>query len=126
MPVRGKCKMAVSFAVAVLAVAAPLIAGQIKGEIKSIDRASSQAVLHDEETNKDVTVNLAALAKSVSSRLGKGVDVFRNLRPGVKVVVNEGIVASSVEIDVSKPTVRGPILQEFWRNFTHNLFKPLL
>ena len=71
MPVRGKCKMAVSFAVAVLAVAAPLIAGQIKGEIKSIDRASSQAVVHDEETKKDLTVNLAAVAKSVSSRLGK-------------------------------------------------------
>jgi hypothetical protein len=118
--------MAVSFAVAVLAVAAPLIAGQIKGEIKSIDRASSQAVVHDEETKKDLTVNLAAVAKSVSSRLGKSGDPLRDLRPGVKVVVNEGVVASSVEIDTSKPKVRGPILQEFWHNFTHNLFKPLL
>ena len=36
------------------------------------------------------------------------------------------MVASSVEIDESTPKVRGPILQEFWHNFTHNLFKPLL
>ena len=126
MHARGKLKFAVSFAVAALAVAAPLVAGQIRGEIKSIDRASSQAVIHDEESKKDVTVNLASLTKPSSSRLGKNVDLLRDLKPGVKVVVNEGVVASSVEIDESTPKVRGPILQEFWHNFTHNLFKPLL
>ena len=87
---RGKLKFAVSFAVAALAVAAPLVAGQIRGEIKSIDRASSQAVIHDEESKKDVTVNLASLTKPSSSRLGKNVDLLLDLKPGVKVVVNEG------------------------------------
>ncbi len=36
------------------------------------------------------------------------------------------VVASGIEISNSQPKVRGPILQEFWHNFTHNLFKPLL
>jgi hypothetical protein len=119
-----RLKFAIGLAVAMLAVAAPLIAGQIKGEIKSIDRSGSLAVIRDEETKKDVTISLVSLAKS-SSRLGKNVEL-KDLKPGVKVVVNEGVVASSVEIDVSKPKERGPILQEFWHNFTHNLFKPLL
>ena len=61
MRFRHSSKLAVSFAVAALAVAAPLIAGQIKGEIKSIDRSKSQIVVHDEETKKDVTVSLASL-----------------------------------------------------------------
>jgi hypothetical protein len=126
MQARGKLRFAVGFAVAAMAVGAPLIAGQIKGEIKSIDRASGQAVIHDEESRTDVTVNLGSLKKPAASRLGKTVDVLQDLKPGVKVVVNEGVVASSVEIDRGAPRVRGPILEEFWHNFTHNLFKPLL
>jgi hypothetical protein len=125
MKVSGKRRIAISLAVAALALAPPMVAGQIKGEIKSIDRSTSQAIVHDEETEKDITVNLASLARPASSRLGKNVEL-RDLKPGIKVVVNEGVVASSVEIDESQPRVRGPILREFWHNFTHNLFKPLL
>jgi hypothetical protein len=124
MQLSHRLKFAISFAVAIVATAAPLIAGQIKGEIKSIDRTGSLAVIRDEETKKDVTISLVSLARS-SSRLGKNVEL-KDLKRGVKVVVNEGVVASSVEIDTSQPKVRGPILQEFWHNFTHNLFKPLL
>jgi uncharacterized protein len=109
-------KVALAFVVAALAVAVPLIAGQVKGEIKSIDRSSSQMVVHDEETKKDVTVSLSALTVKNTGRL----------KPGVKVVVNEEFVASNVSVDESKPRERGPILREFWHNFTHNLFKPLL
>ena len=118
-------KLAVTIAVAVLAAAAPAIAGQFKGEIKSIDRSNSQAVIHDEETKKDVAVSLASLTSKTSSRLGKGADL-KDLKPGIRVVVNEGVVASSIEIDEGTPKVRGPLLQEFWHNFTKNLFKPLL
>ena len=109
-------KLALAFLVAILTVSVPLLAGQIKGEVKSIDRSSSRMVVHDEETKQDVTVSLTALTGKVTSVL----------KPGVKVIVNEGFVASSVSIDESKPKQRGPILQEFWHNFTHNLFKPLL
>lgn len=128
MRARGKVKFAVSFAVAAaaaVAAVAPLIAADIKGEIKSIDRTTSQAVIHDEETKQDVTVNLASLAKVSSSRRGKNPDL-QELKPGFKVVVREAVAAASVEVESSGPKVRGPILQEFWHNFTHNLFKPLL
>jgi uncharacterized protein len=124
MRFRHASKLAVSFAVAALAVAAPLIAGQIKGEIRSIDQSKSQAVIYDEETKKEVTISLAGLT-SKSSRRGKNADL-KDLKPGVKVIVNEAVVASGLEIYDSTPKVRGPLLQEFWHNFSHNLFKPLL
>ncbi len=124
MRFRRASKLAVSFAVAALAVAAPLIAGQIKGEIKSIDQSKSLAVIYDEETKEEVTISLASLT-SKSSRRGKNADL-KDLKPGVKVIVNEAVVASGLEIYDSKPKVRGPLLQEFWHNFSHNLFKPLL
>ncbi len=117
-------RLAISFTVAALAVAAPLIAGQIKGEIKSVDPKNAQVVVTDDETKKDVTISLARLTAK-GSRLGKSVEL-KDLKPGVKVVVNEAVVASGIEIADSQPKVRGPILQEFWHNFTHNLFKPLL
>jgi hypothetical protein len=122
MRLRQVPKLALMFLAATPAVAAPLIAAQLKGEIKSVDRTNAQMVIHDEETKTDVTVSLGALS-SKSTRLGKSLDV---LKPGVKVVINEGIVASSVTIDDSKPKERLPMLQEFWSNFRHNLFKPLL
>jgi hypothetical protein len=109
---------------AIVAVAAPLAAAQIKGEIKSIDRAGAKMVVHDEETRSDVTVSLAALTtKSAGANRNLAV---KDLRPGVKIVVEEGVVASSVALDESKPKERLPMLQEFWENFRHNLFKPLL
>jgi hypothetical protein len=120
-----RLKFAISAAVALLAAGAPLIAGQIKGEVKSIDRTRSLAVIHDEETKQDITVSLSGLAKPSPGRRGTSV-ALEDLRPGTKVVINERVVASSLEIDESQPKVRGPILQEFWHNFTHNLFKPLL
>jgi uncharacterized protein len=125
MTVRGIGMLAVILVVAAVAVAVPAVAGQIKGEIRSIDPATSRAVIHDDETKQDVSVSLAGLTARSSSRLGKGIEI-KDLKPGVKVVVNEGVVASSLEIADSKPKARGPILREFWHNFTHNLFKPLL
>ncbi len=116
MSVRQIPKLAATFLVATLAIAGPLIGGQIKGEIRSIDRSSSRMVVHDEETKQDVTVSLSALTSKNTGQL----------KPGVKIVVNEGFVASDVTIDESKPRERLPMLQEFWHNFTHNLFKPLL
>jgi uncharacterized protein len=121
---RHSSKLVVSFAVAALAVAAPLIAGQIKGEIRSIDPSKSQVVIYDEESKKEVTISLSGLI-SKSSRLGKNADL-KDLKPGVKVIVNEAVVASDLEIYDRTPKVRGPLLQEFWQNFSHNLFKPLL
>jgi hypothetical protein len=117
-------KLTFTFLAATLAVAAPLVAAQIKGEIKSIDRTGARMVVHDEETKSDVTVSLASLTTKSS---GSGNDLaIKDLKPGVKIVVEEGVVATRVTLDESKPKERLPMLQEFWANFRHNLFKPLL
>ncbi len=116
-------------AACLLAVATGTVAiaadGPIRGEVQSIDHATAQAVIRDEASKQDVTVNLSSLARPPASRLGKKVDL-RDLRPGTKVVVHEGVIASGLEIDEARPKPRGSILREFWHNFTHNLFKPLL
>jgi len=97
MPLSYRLKFVFGFAVAGVALAAPLVAGQIWGKIRSIDRPGSLAVIHDEEIKKDVTISLVGLARS-SSRLGEDVE-RKGLEPGNKVVVNERVVASSVAID---------------------------
>lgn len=123
----SRARWAVAACLLAVATGAPAIAadGPIRGEVRSIDRATSQAVVHDEESKRDVTVHLSSLARPSSLRPGRNVDL-RDLKPGTKVVVHEGVMASRLEIDDAQPKERGPILREFWHNFTHNLFKPLL
>src|SRR5437763_17204322 len=102
---------------AALVIAVPLLAAEIRGEIKSIDRNLSQIVVHDEETKSDVVVSLAALAAK-STGLGKKVDV-KDLKPGSRVVVSTGVVASKVALDESRPaeaSAQKSILEEFCHN----------
>jgi ABC-type molybdate transport system permease subunit len=65
-------KLAAALFVAALVIALPALADEIKGKIKSIDRAKSEIVVADEKTESDVTVSL--------SGLGKGVTKGENLR----------------------------------------------
>src|SRR5437763_17206219 len=125
MRVRQVPRLVLTLLVAVLVVVIPAWAAEIKGEIKSIDRNLSQIVVHDEETKKDVVVSLATLTAK-SSSLGKRLDV-KELKPGSRVVVSTGVVASKIAMDLSTPaegSAHMSIFQEFWHNFTHNLFKP--
>jgi hypothetical protein len=127
MRVRQVPKLAVTMVVAALIAGTPVVAAEIKGEVKSIDRATQQMVVHDDLTKSDVTVNLSALTAR-TTRLGKNLEL-KDLKPGARVVVDTGVVASKIGIDESKSAEGGPqmsILEEFWYNFRHNLFKPLL
>ena len=99
MRVPAVCKLVLMVLVAALVVAIPALAAEIKGQIKSIDRNLSQIVVHDEETKKDVVVSLATLTAK-SSSLGKRLDV-KELKPGSRVVVNTGVVASRIALDQS-------------------------
>ncbi len=96
MTVQGIGALAIGLA-AILSMAHHAVAGQIRGEIRSIDPSTRQAVVRDEETKHDVTISLASLAGRAPSMPGKGADI-KDLKPGVKVVVDEAIVASSVEV----------------------------
>src|SRR5262249_12807529 len=96
MKVRRVPKFAMASLVAFVVSSLPLLAEQIKGEIKSIDRASSLLVVSDEETNRDVVVSLAALTAKTST-LSKKVDL-KDLKPGARVVVETGTVASKISL----------------------------
>jgi len=100
-------------------------ADEIKGKIKSVDRARSQILIHDSANERDVLVNLpsgASLRSTADKRL-----LLKDVHEGATVVVSDSITASKVTVeisDASKP--KRTMFQEFWYNFSHNLFKPLL
>lgn len=114
-----------SAAVAMGTVASVARAEEVKGKIIAIDLSKSQIVVHDAANERDVTVNLpsgASLKSNNDKRL-----LLKDLHEGVSVVVSDAITASKLtvdEVDVTKP--KKTMFQEFWHNFTHNLFKPLL
>ena len=117
-------KLAVSLFVAVLVIAIPAFADEIKGKVKAIDRTRSEIVVTDEKSETDVTVSLAALSKG----LGK-TDALKNLKTGSRITVDNTFVAAKITFDDEKKPEDGPkvsVVEEFWHNFTHNLFKPLL
>ena len=58
-------KLAVALFVAALVIALPALADEIRGKIKSIDRARSEIVVADEKTERDVTVSLGTLNKGL-------------------------------------------------------------
>lgn len=117
-------KIGTAILVAVLVVAMPALADEIRGKIKSIDRARSEIVVADEKLERDVTVSLGPL----TTGLGKA-DALKNLKEGKRVTIENAIVAAKITLDDEINPDAGKeksILQEFWHNFTHNLFKPLL
>ena len=117
-------KVGTAILVAVLVVGMPALADEIRGKIKSIDRVRAEIVVADEKLERDVTVSLGTLTKG----LGKN-DELKNLKEGKRVIVENAIVAARITFDDEPRPEAGQeksILQEFWHNFTHNLFKPLL
>lgn len=117
----GKC-IAVILGTAAI-IAGPVRADEIKGTIKSIDRSKAEIVITDEKTEKDVTISYGALSKGLS----KGTEL-KNFKEGRHITVDNAVVAARISVDdeaVAEGAKR-TILEEFWHNFTHNVFKPLL
>ena len=88
--------------------------------------ASQSMVVHDEKSQTDVTVSLSGLGKMQGLGKSKNVDM-KDLKIGARVVVDNAFVAARVA--AVEPESTGPpptLLEEFWDNFKHNLFKPLL
>ncbi|AGA25502.1 putative permease [Singulisphaera acidiphila DSM 18658] len=119
--------------VAFVVVTLPALAEEIHGTVKSVDPVNKQLILTDEAGKVEIGVNITK--KTVDSS-GKKSIVLKDFKPGTKVVVTNTITASKVAIDESanshgasgtsgQASQRG-ILGEFWYNFRHNLFKPLL
>src|SRR5581483_9202906 len=95
------------------------MAQDVKGTVKSVDVSGHKVVLtiglhkevvirvdHETKTNGDRPLDLSTLNKD---------DI---------VSITNSVVAAKIQIQPRPPS--RTILQEFWHNFTHNLFKPLL
>ncbi len=92
----------VAVVVIVIVIAVPVLADEIKGKIKSIDRARSEIVVADEKTEKDVTVSLGALSKG----LGKN-DDLKDLKEGKRVTVDNAFVAAKITLEDEKKSEEG-------------------
>jgi uncharacterized protein len=104
-----------------------LAAEDLKGKVVSVDRVNSRMVVHDEQSDRDVVVNFnnqTALSSS-SSRLSN----LKDVKPGAHISITDSITASTVTLEepaTASSTSDRSILGDFWYNFRHNLFKPLL
>jgi uncharacterized protein len=108
---------------AVLAVARPGRGDDdLRGTVTRIDAANQRILLTPDGSHKTVGVKVTkdtAIKTAEGSVLGLG-----GLKKGTRITVTNAIIASDVAVVPEAP--HRSIPQEFWYNFTHNLFKPLL
>jgi hypothetical protein len=129
MKTRRFCLLALTSGLVALAtVALPSFAEELKGTVKSVNADEGKLVVTDTATHKDVTVTVG---KEAAIDAGENKDGLKGLKAGTRVSVTSAFLASKVSVDRSKAsagheTEQKSILAEFWYNFKHNLFKPLL
>jgi len=114
---------------AVVAVPALGWAEDVVGTVKSVDARAKNFVLTTKSGDQEVVVRV-----NDGTPLGGDGKKFADLsalKPGTHVRVANSLVASEVSIEPEHASDPGEkaersILAEFWYNFRHNLFKPLL
>lgn len=97
-------------------------AQELKGTVQKVDPSQRKLVIEQPGLHRNVTVRLtddASVAESDGSR-----HPLAELKPGDRVALTNAYFASGISVEPEVPH-RG-VLAEFWHNFTHNLFKPLL
>jgi hypothetical protein len=100
------------------------------GVVKSVDVPGKRFVLTlgVEPDKRDVKVRVNEATELKGAGGAANTDLAA-LKPGTRVRVANAVVAASVTVEPEKETAgtsaRSP-LAEFWYNFRHNLFKPLL
>ncbi len=111
-----------AFAVALGLNAMTASAQEIKGIVKSYDVSHRLLTLEQPGLHKDVVVHLT---EDVSVRgLENKPLPLSELQKGDRVKLTNAVMISTIAVE-PKPPER-TVLAEFWHNFTHNLFKPLL
>ncbi|APW59883.1 hypothetical protein BSF38_01342 [Paludisphaera borealis] len=115
--------------VALTIVGLPALADDLRGTVKSVDAANSRIIVHDAKNDRDVVVNYTKSTSLGSSK--SAAPNIRDLKVGSEVTIADSITAAA--ITVAEPTATASpeaggksILEDFWHNFKHNLFKPLL
>ncbi len=104
-------------------------ADDVQGTVKSVDVRGRRFVLTTKSGDQDVVVRVNEGTPLGGN--GKKLNDLAALKPGTLVKVTNTIVASEVTINPeatsgSDAASGRSVLGEFWYNFRHNLFKPLL
>jgi uncharacterized protein len=91
-------------------------------------------VVHDELAQRDVVVNINKLTTLKTS--DRSLSTLKDLKPGAHVSIMDSLTASKVTVEEASAAAAAvvaaekdesrSIIAEFWYNFRHNLFKPLL
>ncbi len=120
--------MACGLAALVVAIVPVLAwAEDLLGTVKSVNLATKSFVLTTGDAEKhEVTVRVEE-GTELKGEGGAAIEDLGALKPGKRVRVANSVVASKVAVEPEKAAEsnRTP-LAEFWYNFRHNLFKPLL
>jgi hypothetical protein len=122
-------KMLLAVGIAALLISLPVLADELRGTVKSVDKANSRMIVHDDLAQRDVVVNFS---KTTALRSGSGAFAdLKDVKVGSKVSIADSITASKVTIEEPSPSEMSKeeshsIIADFWQNFRHNLFKPLL
>jgi uncharacterized protein len=120
--------VACGLAALVIALVPALVwAEEVLGTIKSVDVPGKRFLLTQDSDHQDVAVRVTE--RTELPRQGGTIKDLVALKPGTRVRVANAFVASKVTVEPEKAvgTTSGrSVLAEFWYNFRHNLFKPLL
>ena len=95
---------------------------EYKGTVKAVDVEGQKITLNQEGQPNDLTLKLTA-DTTLRSEENRPVELVA-LKPAMHIAVINPTVQTAAE-SPSGEASKG-ILAEFWYNFTHNLFKPLL
>src|SRR5271157_6009209 len=122
-------KVALMAGMALLVIGLPVLADELRGTVKSVDANNSRMVVHDEQARRDVVVNFNGLTTLKSG--DRSLSTLKDLRPGAHVSIMDSLTASKVTVEersvaAAEQEEARSIVAEFWYNFRHNLFKPLL
>jgi hypothetical protein len=121
--------MALTACLASLAIALPVLADEFRGTLKAVDVEHSRMLVHDEMAQRDVFVNVNT-STLIKSKDGNA-SALKDLKPGTRLAITDSLTASKVVVDdpgapAASEEGEKSMLAEFWSNFRHNLFKPLL
>lgn len=97
------------------------VRGELIGTIKTIE-GTTRLVLAQELTNTEFAVPISS--KTIIEDVSGGKASMDHLAPGARVIIvrDEDEAASKIVVEADTPN----LLMDFWENFRHNLFKPLL
>jgi uncharacterized protein len=109
--------------VALSAVVSPALGDEIKGTVKSIDKTARRIIVTNESSHEDVVVNLVTNSR-ITRTNDQQIDLGK-LKVGSRITVQTAVPASKISVDeIEQPHLS--MFEEFFENFRHNLFKPLL